>query len=308
MATQIDLPEALTGISGILVTPFDAQDELATQRLRPIVNRAIAAGVHILVSNGNTGEFYALTTDEAETMVRAAAEYIDGRIPLLAGVGRSIKDACRLAKVSAESGADALMIHQPPDPFVAPRGIVQYIRRVHEASGGLPLVLYLRNDLIGLKAIQDICSLEGVIGVKWATPNPMKLVEAIHNTPSHIVWVGGLAETWAAPFYAVGARGFTSGLINVWPEQSVLIHKALDAGRYEEAAILIRRMSAFEDVRAQEMNGTNVTGVKAALRLMGHDCGHTRPPSAWPLTAAQNDMLSALLTAEDLMGSFQRAA
>ncbi|WP_312841686.1 hypothetical protein [Sinorhizobium psoraleae] len=49
-------------------------------------------------------------------------------------------------------------------------------------------------------------------------------------------------------------------MINVWPEHSVAIHKALDAGRYDEAAALIRRMSAFEEVRAQEMNGTNVTG------------------------------------------------
>src|SRR5690606_30573694 len=126
-----------------LVTPFDDKDEVATQRLKPIIDRAITAGVHILVSNGNTGEFYALTTDEAETMVCAAAEQIDGRIPLLAGIGRSIKDACRLAKTSAEAGAAALMIHQPPDPFVAPRGIIDYVRRVQEASGGLPLILYL---------------------------------------------------------------------------------------------------------------------------------------------------------------------
>jgi 4-hydroxy-tetrahydrodipicolinate synthase len=308
MSTKFDLTQALRGISGILVTPFTADDELNAPMLKPIVDRAIDAGVHVLVSNGNTGEFYALTTDEAETMVRAAAEQIDGRVPLLAGIGRSIKDACRLAKTSAEAGADALMIHQPPDPFVAPRGIVDYVRRIHEASGGLPLVLYLRNDLIGLKAIQEICSLEGVIGVKWATPNPMKLAEAIHNTPSHIVWVGGLAETWAPPFYAVGARGFTSGLINVWPEHSVAIHKALDAGRYEEADRLIRRMGSFEEVRAQEMNGTNVTGVKAALQMMGHDCGRTRPPSAWPLTKTQQDMLSSLLTTENLIGTFRKAA
>jgi 4-hydroxy-tetrahydrodipicolinate synthase len=35
--------------------------------------------------------------------------------------------------------------------------------------------------------------------------------------------------------------------------------------------------------------------VKAALRLMGEDCGPTRPPSAWPLTPAQADQLAALL-------------
>ena len=35
------------------------------------------------------------------------------------------------------------------------------------------------------------------------------------------------------------------------------------------------------------MNGTNVTVVKAALQLLGEDCGATRPPSAWPLTETQ---------------------
>lgn len=301
------LRKALTGISGILVTPFDGEDRLALPRLRPIVDRAVEAGVHILVSNGNTGEFYSLTTEEAERAVQVGAEIVAGRVPLLAGIGRSVRDACRLAATSAKAGADALMIHQPPDPFVAPRGIVEYVRRVHEASGALPMVLYLRNDAIGLKAIEEICALEGVVGVKWATPNPMKLAEAIRATDPSIVWVGGLAETWAPPFYAVGARGFTSGLINVWPEHSVAIHAALDRGDYVAAAALIERMSAFEEVRAEEMNGTNVTGVKAALAMIGNDCGATRPPSAWPLTAAQQAKIGDLIARENIT-SLQRDA
>jgi 4-hydroxy-tetrahydrodipicolinate synthase len=88
---------ALPGISGILVTPFDRNDRVAPHLLKPIINRAIAAGVHILTANGNTGEFYGLTTAEAERMVNVDAELIDGRVPLLAGVGRSIGDAVALA-------------------------------------------------------------------------------------------------------------------------------------------------------------------------------------------------------------------
>lgn len=296
-----DLRTALTGISGILVTPFDTDDRLDMPRLRPIVDRAVDAGVHILVSNGNTGEFYALTTEEAERAVTEGAQMVAGRVPLLAGIGRGIHDACRLARASARAGADALMIHQPPDPFVAPRGILEYIRRVHDASDGLPMVLYLRNDTIGLAAIEAICALPGVVGVKWATPNPMKLADAIHATDPSIVWVGGLAETWAPPLYAVGARGFTSGLINVWPEHSVAIHQALDRGDYVAAAKLIRRMSAFEEVRAEEMNGTNVTGVKAALSFLGLDCGAARPSAAWPLTPSQSKKISDLLSRENLL-------
>ncbi|MHC1551548.1 dihydrodipicolinate synthase family protein [Phyllobacterium sp. K27] len=294
------LTEALTGISGILVTPYDNDDRISPALQAPIVDRAISAGVHILVANGNTGEFYGLSMDEAERMVHAAAEHINGRIPLLGGVGRSVHDACRLGRISKEAGADALMVHQPPDPFSAPRGFIDYVRRVAGAADGLPLMLYLRNDTIGTKAIAELCAIEGVAGVKWATPNVLKLAEAINATDPSIIWVGGLAETWAPPLYAVGARGFTSGLINVWPERSVAIHAALARGDYTVAALLIAGMKVFEDIRAEELNGTNVTGVKAALRALGHDCGHARPPSAWPLTAAQQKRLDIFVTEQNL--------
>lgn len=296
-----NLDEALTGISGILVTPYDADGNVAPEKLAPIIDRALKAGVHLPVVNGNTGEFYALTTDEACTMVKSVADMIDGRAPLLAGIGRGIRDACRLARESAEAGATALMIHQPPDPFVSPRGTVDYVRAISDASGGLPMMLYLRNDTIGTGNIKALCDLPGVKGVKWATPNPLKLGAAIAACDPGIVWVGGLAEVWAPPFYAVGARGFTSGLINVWPERSVAIHRALDKGDYESANELISGMRAFEDIRAEELNGTNVTGVKAALQALGLDCGPTRPPSAWPLTDKQQGSMMHFLKQSGLV-------
>ena len=308
------LRKAFTGISGILVTPFDGDGKVAPQRLKPIIDRAVAAGVHILVANGNTGEFYGLTTAEAETMVRSIAEQLAGRAPLLGGVGRSIGDAIQLAKTSKAAGAAALMVHQPPDPFVSPRGVVEYMKRVAGAADGLPLMLYLRNDNIGLDTIETLCKLDGVAGVKWASPTPLRLAEAIRRASPDIVWVGGLAETWAPPLCSVGARGFTSGLINVWPEHSMAIHAALDAGDYPKANKLIDVMLDFEEIRAEEQNGTNVTAVKAALQLLGNDCGPTRPPSAWPLTDTQMKRLRTLLDSwkthqgADAGGSRQTAA
>ena len=297
---QRTLDQALTGISGILVTPYDDKGDVAPQRLAPIIDRALAAGLHMPVVNGNTGEFYALTTEEATTMVREVVRLVDGRAPVLAGIGRGVRDAAALARASAAAGATALMVHQPPDPFVAPRGILDYLRYVADASGGLPMMLYLRNDAIGTKAIAELCALPEVKGIKWATPNPLKLAEAKAACDPSLVWVGGLAEIWAPAFYAVGARGFTSGLINVWPERSLAIHAALEAGQFAEANALIAGMKAFEEIRAEEMNGTNVTGAKAALRALGRDCGPTRPPSAWPLTSAQQAKLDDFIARNKL--------
>ncbi|MDD9733033.1 dihydrodipicolinate synthase family protein [Mameliella sp. AT18] len=296
-----ELSQALTGVSGILVTPFDSAGEIAPDLQKPVVDRAVAAGVHVLTANGNTGEFYGLTVDEACAMVTAAGAHIAGRVPMVAGVGRGVRDAQKLAEASHGAGAAALMIHQPPDPFVAPRGLVDYVRAVREAGQGLPIILYLRNDAIGTDAIAALCNVEGVVGVKWATPNPMKLKAAIAACPDHIIWTGGLAEVWAPAFYAVGARGFTSGLINVWPDRSVAINSALERGDYAEARRLIAEMQVFEDIRAEDQGGANVPGVKAALQLMGEDCGIARPPAAWPLSDDQMTRLRAFMTTNGLI-------
>ncbi|MBS7776602.1 dihydrodipicolinate synthase family protein [Acidovorax sp. CCYZU-2555] len=291
------LRAALNGISGILVTPFDAQDAVCSAPLQPVVDRAVNAGVHVLVANGNTSEFYGLQAQEAERMVHVAAECVAGRVPLLGGVGRSVHEARALAKASARAGADALMVHQPPDPFVAPRGVVTYVQQIAEAAEGLPLVLYLRNENIGLATIEALCRIPEVVGVKWASPTPLVLAEIIRRTADrNLAWVGGLAEVWAPPLYAVGARGFTSGLINVFPERSVAIYNALEQADYALAMRLIGQMLPFEELRAQENNGANVTVVKAALQWMGNDCGATRAPSAWPLTATQQQQLDTLLS------------
>lgn len=122
--TPTPFQDSLTGISGILVTPFDHLDRFDPRPLKPVVERAVQAGVHILTANGNTGEFYSLTTAEAECVVHAAGELIQERVPLLAGIGRAIGDALALVKASRAAGASALMVHQPLDPFVEPRGVV----------------------------------------------------------------------------------------------------------------------------------------------------------------------------------------
>ena len=57
------------------------------------------------------------------------------------------------------------------------------------------------------------------------------------------------------------------------------------------------------EVQTALANGTNVTAVKAALQLMGEDCGPTRAPSAWPLTDVQMTELRRLLVTWNLVSA-----
>jgi len=50
----------------------------------------------------------------------------------------------RDAEALTRGGVDALMIHQPPDPFCSPRVVVDYIKQIAESTD-LPIIAYARS-------------------------------------------------------------------------------------------------------------------------------------------------------------------
>lgn len=292
---QRDIRPTLGGISGVLVTPFDADDRVDPALLSRIADRVAAAGVHALVAGGNTGEFYTLDSDEIRAVHDAAIAGNAGRSMLIAGVGRALKEAIALGRRAAEAGADAVMVHQPLDPFAAPQSQADYFIAVAEAMP-VPVLAYLRSDALALKDIMAVADHPNVAGVKFATTNLMRLAECIRASGEGTArWICGLAEGWAPAFYAQGARGFTSGLVNVAPERSLAIHAALEGGQYEEARRLVAEIAPFETMRTRFNNGANVTVVKSALALMGYPVGPVRVPGLPALSADDRAALGRIL-------------
>ncbi len=292
---QDRLHKALTGVSGVHVTPFDKGGAVDTALLEKVVDGLAVAGIDNIVTGGNTGEFYALRLDEIRLVYRHAIAANAGRSLVTAGVGRSLDDARHLAEHAASLGADAIMIHQVPDPFASPRGVIAYTHAVAGCTD-LPAVLYLRNDNFSVGALQDLVGHPAVVAIKYATPEPLRLAERIRLTDgSGLLWLCGLAEAWAVPFAAQGARGFTSGLVNVHPALSLAVRDALARGDFAAARGLTAAIAGFEAMRAREANGANVTVVKEAMRMMGQDVGPVRPPGTPALSEAERGELREIL-------------
>ncbi|MDR6293159.1 4-hydroxy-tetrahydrodipicolinate synthase [Inquilinus ginsengisoli] len=285
------LRRALCGISGVHATAYTAEggvDALLTGR---IVERIVAGGIHNVVAAGNTGEFYALSPDEVRLVHDTAVAASRGRSNVIAAVGRSLTEAIALGRRAKESGTTAIMSHQPLDPFAAPQAQAAYFRAIADAVD-LPLVAYVRSDAMGLADLLSVANHPNVVGVKFATTNLMLLAECVRSSDAATaVWVCGLAEGWAAPFYALGARGFTSGLVNVDPARSLAIHAALEAGDYARARALVAEIARFESLRTRYGNGANVTVVKEALGLLGFPVGAVRLPGLPALDPADRATL-----------------
>ena len=286
---------ALGGISGVLVTPFDADNNVDPALLTRIADRVASAGVHALVAGGNTGEFYTLDGEELRCVYDAAIAGNGGRSILIAGVGRALNEAIAFGRWAVDHGADAVMVHQPLDPFAAPQAQAAYFEAVADAMT-VPVVAYVRSDAMSLKDIMSVADHPNVAGVKFATTNLMRLGECVRASSANTgQWICGLAEGWAPAFYAQGARGFTSGLVNVAPQHSLAVHAALEAGHYDEAQRLVAKIAPFEAMRTKFNNGANVTVVKSALALMGYPVGPVRVPGLPALAADDMAALAQIL-------------
>jgi 4-hydroxy-tetrahydrodipicolinate synthase len=295
--TRSRVERALRGVSGVHVTPYTAAGDIDTTATAALVGRMAMAGVHNIVSGGNTGEFFALAPGELDAVQVAAIDGNAGRAVLTVAVGRSIPEAVERARFAARHGADAVMVHHPVDPFAAPSAQIDYFRAIADASP-LPVVAYLRSAGAPPSSLAALAAHANIVGVKFATQDLMFFAECLrHRQETDVTWVCGLAESWAAPFHALGARGFTSGLVNVAPQRSLAIHAALDAGDYQQARRLVDQIAPFESMRARHGGGSNVTVVKEAMAMLGLPVGPVRSPGLVRLDDRERAELEAILRA-----------
>ena len=286
---------ALGGISGVHAVPYDAAGEVAPRVLATIVRGIAEAGVHNIVSAGNTGEFFSLTEAEILHVHAITIEAVAGRALVTAAVGRSLAEARATGRAAKAAGADAIMVHYPNDPFAAPYSQADYFIDLAD-SVDLPMVAYVRSDRLGVDNLVRVATHPNVAGVKFANTNVMQLSDCVRATKgTAAVWVCGLAESWAAPFYALGARGFTSGLVNIEPARSLAIWRALEAGDMALTRRLVAEIAGFEELRTHFGNGANVTVVKEAMALRGLPMGPARLPNLPKLNAADAATLAQVL-------------
>ena len=108
------------------------------------------------------------------------------------------------------------------------------------------------------------------------------------------VWLAGAGDDLVAPYFAVGAEGFTSSLACFWPEASLELYRfARDGDNVGLADFHRRVVRPFYDLR-QRKRGYEVSVMKTAMELLGYPAGPTRPPLA-ELSADERRELQAIL-------------
>jgi 4-hydroxy-tetrahydrodipicolinate synthase len=295
-----DALEALRGrlstVVAIPVTPFRADGEADWELHAALIGRSVDHGVSVLTPNGNTSEYYALTEAEARRAVESAIEAVAGRADVVAGVGLAVPVAVAAARHAREAGASCVMVHQPVHPYRSAVGWIEYHAQIASAVPELGVVLYVRDPRVSGAQIADLGErCPNVIGVKYAVPDPVQFASVARDAGlARFAWICGLAEPYAPAYWAVGAAGFTSGLVNVVPRLSLSMLEALRAADYVRAMTTWESIRVFEELRAEDASAANVSVVKEALAQLGLGPRAIRPPSH-ELPQDRRDVVMALL-------------
>lgn len=287
-------------ISGINIVPFiEGTKEIDWQGLDDNVNFLLQNGIKVIVPNGNTGEFYALTIEEANQVANRVTEVVNGRATVVAGIGYSVDTAIEMGKSALDSGADCVMIHQPIHPYITEAGAVEYYRKIIEGLDA-PSIIYFKDVHLSDDVIKQLAPLEKLVGIKYAINDIQRVTQVIRSIPKscNVAFICGTAEKWAPFFYHSGAVGFTSGLVNVFPQKSFALLHALQEGDQDKVWDIWEEVVPFEDLRAKHNNGNNVVVIKEAMEQLGQRAGETREPVN-PLS--KNDRLEL----EELLKSWQ---
>ncbi len=257
----------LEGVFPPIPTPFDADGNLLTEKVKSNIARWNKTGLHGYVVLGSNGEAVMLTDAERAALWQAARAAIPRDKLFLAGAGvESTRGCIALAKRAAELGADAAMFVTPNyyKAEMKPATLINHYRVIADASP-IPTIIYNMPAATGMDidaaTVITLAQHPNIVGIKDSSGNVAKyadMIRAVRPDFSVIAGSGG----YFYPALCVGAQGCVAALANVAPRECVALYDAFRAGRHADARALQLKLIPLNQAVTTRWN---VPGLKAAL-------------------------------------------
>ena len=262
----------LDGVHVPLVTPFDSSGGVDAKGISHLVEVMLANNLSGIVAAGTTGEAYALTFEERQTVISTIVKQVNGRVPVLAGIGgMSTGEAIKQSKLAAELKVDGLMVAGPAYVLPTPVELAQHVNAVINAVK-LPSVLYDYPARTGVQFDQESLDLladnEHVIGIKEASGDLTRIPMFNTRYAGRIEIVCG-ADADSKAFMDAGATSWIGGMANALPKAHLgIMDPATRAVAYDSVLPILQHIES----------GRYIAKTKALMGILGAPCAQTRAP------------------------------
>lgn len=300
----------LTGVVTAVVTPFNDDESLDLPALRNYVDYvASVPGVNGILTCGYSGEGSSLSQDEQLSVVRAVAESVNGRVPILSGISpTSTRTAIEFGKKLKDAGADALQVNSPfynilrrgyiQDPEIAVTFFADLAKGID-----IPMTVFQYSTSSGLtypaETIARLCDIDQVIGFKEAVP--MEVYEADFKAIAGRKKIYADNNTYTLfGMLLYGSDGSMVGIGNVgiplWTELNRLIAVGDHSAAVEHANT---KIVPLIDMFSKDLGHTKfsfIARVKEALVQMGRIPNGTARAPEPAVTDAEREEIRSTLT------------
>jgi dihydrodipicolinate synthase/N-acetylneuraminate lyase len=164
------------GYFAAVPTPFNEDGSLALDLLRELLDFYVGQGLHGVLVNGTTGEWFSQSTEERRLVAETAIEAIDGRIPILIGCTDYTADlVIGHARHAFDAGASGVTSTPPPYSKPFDDEIVAFYEDIAAGAPDVPLMIYNwvhgTSVEIGTALADRLVEIDTVVAFKDSTPN-----------------------------------------------------------------------------------------------------------------------------------------
>ncbi|WP_199228387.1 MULTISPECIES: dihydrodipicolinate synthase family protein [unclassified Caulobacter] len=279
-------PAATTQFKPDLSIDYDASQQ--------VLDNLVRDGVHGLVVLGTCGENNSLEADEKRSLLKAAVEVVAGRVPIIVGCSElTTPRAAAFAKDAETIGANALMA-LPAMVYVPTEAELEAHFRTVARASGLPIMLYNNppayRAAISLGVLERLADEPTVVAVKESAPDTRRFTDLARAFGDRFILMAGLDDV-ALEGLLLGAKGWVSGLTSAFPQESVALVAAVDAGDLDTARSIYRWFMPLLHLDAEH---DLVQSIKLAEEIMGRGSERVRMPRL-PLAGARRAQVVAMV-------------
>lgn len=269
----------LIGAGVALITPFNTDGSIDFNTLERLIEYQIEEGMNYLVILGTTGEAATLSADEKRQVWEFASNKVNGRIPLVAGIGgNNTFDIVEQVKNFNSAGYSAILSVSPYYNKPTQAGIYQHYKEIAKVSK-LPIILYnvpgrTGSNISPSTAIQLAKDFKNIIAIKEASGSFSQFSEIMRDKPKDFLLISG-DDPVTLPMISLGASGIISVIGNAYPKEVVSLTKLALEGNFIDARAYHNKLLAITELCFVE---SNPCGIKYILKEKGFGVDSLRLP------------------------------
>ncbi len=257
-----------TGVA--LITPFKEDREVDYDGLSNLIDYLIREGADFLVSMGTTGESAVLSKQEKMEVVAFTKKKINGRVPLVLGLGgNNTKAVVEEIKSTDFTGVSAVLSVSPAYNKPSQEGIYLHFKSIAEAC---PIAIILYNvpgrtsvNISADTTLRLAKDFDHIVAIKEASRDMDQIMHILRDKPADFKVLSG-DDAFTLPMLLMGAEGVISVQAMVCPKEfSEMVNFGV-SGQVEKArALHYPQLEIIDHLFAEG----SPSGVKACLKIMG---------------------------------------